>query len=176
MYGLAMDATTTDADGYFDIHNLSPGRYIAGVNLRDLPSQYNPYARTLYPGGTAEPAILTLSLGQTIDLGTWQMPPPLAVVRVAGIVTWSDGTPAAGVYVSASDRTGNPVEVARGAGGATSSEDGRFVVELRQGRVYTFAARDRQSRMVPVSAPRLEVGARVLELVRIVIQRRPLPQ
>ena len=170
VYGLPMDAATTDSNGYFDMQNLPPGRYIAGVNLKDLPNQYNRYARTLYPGDTPEPEVLTLSLGQTIDLGSWQLPAPLEVVRVAGIVTWSDGTPAAGVSVSVSDSTGNPVERARGAGGATSDADGRFVVELRRSRVYTFAARDRQSKPLPLSAPRLEIGAGVPQVVRIVIQ------
>ena len=169
VYGLPLDAATTDSNGYFDMQNLSPGRYIAGVNLKDLPNQYNPYARTLYPGDTPEPEVLTLSLGQTIDLGTWRLPAPLEVVRVAGIVTWSDGTPAAGVYVSVLDRTENPVERARGAGGATSDADGRFVVDLRRRRVYTFAARDRQSKPLPLSAPRLEIGAGVPQVVRIVI-------
>lgn len=105
-----------------------------------------------------------------MDLGTWQLPPPLEVVRVAGIITWSDGAPAAGVYVSVFDRTGDPVELARGAGGATSGEDGRFVLEVRRGRVYTFAARDRQSRLLPVLGPRLEIGASAPESVRIVIR------
>jgi hypothetical protein len=176
IYGLPMELTTTDAEGHFEIRHLPPGRYVAGVNLSDLPSRYNPYPRTVYPGGISEPHVITLSLGQTVDLGTWQMPLPLAVVRVAGVVTWSDGTPAGGIYVGASDRTGDPVEVARGAGGATSGDDGRFVIELRQGRVYTFMARDQQSKVLPVSGPRLEIGARTPEPIRIVIQRRPPQQ
>ncbi len=169
-YGLPIEASTTDEDGYFAIRSLPPGDYIAGVNLQDLPSQYNPYARTVYPSGSPEAEVLRLSLGQTVDLGTWQLPPPLEVVRVAGIITWSDGAPAAGVYVSVFDRTGDPVELARGAGGATSGEDGRFVLEVRRGRVYTFAARDRQSRLLPVLGPRLEIGASAPESVRIVIR------
>jgi hypothetical protein len=172
-YGLAIASARTDEEGYFEIPYLPPGRYLAGVNLKDLPSEYNPYARTLYPGGTSEPHVITLSLGQIVDLGTWPMPPPLAVVRVSGIATWSDGSPAAGVYVGVWDRTGNPVEMARGAGGATTGADGRFVLELRQGRIYTFMARDPQSRQLPVSGPRLEIGARAPEPVRIVIQRGP---
>jgi hypothetical protein len=172
LYGLAIASATTDTEGYFEIDALPPGRYVIGVNLKDLPSEYNPYARTVYPGGTAQPHIVTLSLGQTVDLGTWQMPPPLAVVRITGMVTWNDGSPAVGVYVGVSDRTGNPVERARGAGGATSGQGGRFVLEVRQGRTYTFTASDRQSGQLPVSAPRLEIGA-APEPVRIVIQREP---
>lgn len=141
------------------------------MNLEDLPSEYNPYSRTVYPSGTSEPEVITLSLGQIVDLGTWQMPAPLEVVRLQGVITWNDGSPAAGVYVGVWDRTGNPVELARGAGGATAEADGRFVLPVRKGRVYTFRVRDRQSRFVPVQAPRIEIGAGTPEPVRLVIQR-----
>ncbi len=159
----------TDAEGYFEIGGLSPGRYLTGVNLKDLPNEYNPYARTVYPGGDSAPHIVTLSLGQTADLGTWQMPPPLAAVRLAGVVTWNDGSPAVGVFVGVRD------DIARAVGGARSDKEGRFVLELRQGRSYTFTttARDPQSGQLPVSAPRLDIGASAPDPVRIVIQREP---
>jgi len=160
---------TTDEDGFFDVRTLPPGRYIAGVNLRDLPNKHNPYPRTVYPGPLSDPHVIVLRLGQTVDLGTWYMPSPLPVVRVAGIVTRRDGIPVAGAYVGAWDRTGDPVERARGAGGATSGEDGRFVLELRQGRVYTFIARDPQSKQLRISGPRLDTGSTLPELIRIVV-------
>jgi hypothetical protein len=173
LYGLASEGSPTDADGYFEVRSLPPGRYIVGVNLKDLPNQYNPYARTVFPGGDADPQIITLSLGQIFDLGTWQMPRPLAVVKVAGLITWKDGTPAGEVYVSALDRTGNPVERARGAGGATSALDGRFVLDLREGRVYTFMARDKQPALLPVVGPRIETGPTPPAPLVLVIQRDP---
>jgi hypothetical protein len=168
-YGLAMDGARTDGEGFFELRNLPPGRYIAGVNLKDLPSKYNPYARAVYPGAHSDPHVIELALGQAVDLGVWHMPPPLAVVRVAGILTRRDGTPVAGVFVGAWDRTGYPVESARGAGSATSGNDGRFILELRQGRVYTFTARDKQSKIVRISGPRIDTGRPVPELIRIVV-------
>jgi hypothetical protein len=92
------------------------------------------------------------------------------VVKTAGEITWQDGSPAAGLPVVAWDRTGNPVERGRGAGGATSGPDGRFVLELRQGRVYTFAARDKQSPL-PITAPRIQIGTASPPPIRLVIQR-----
>ncbi len=168
-FGPRTASATTDTEGYFEIGGLPPGRYLTGVNLKDLPSEYNPYARTVYPGGGSAPHIVTLSLGQTADLGTWQMPPPLAAVRVAGVVTWRDGSPAVGVYVGVRDNiAGVRDDIARGVGGATSDTDGRFVLELRRGRSYTFTAG-----RLPVSAPRLDIGASAPDPVRIVIQREP---
>jgi len=77
--------------------------------------------------------------------------------------------PAAGVYVGAWDQTGNPVERARGAG-PTSAKDGRFVLDLRESRVYTFMARDK-SALLPVAGPRIEVGATPPDSILLVIQR-----
>jgi hypothetical protein len=114
-----------------------------------------------------------LSLGQAVDLGNWTPAPPPAVVKAAGLVTWKDGTPAAGIFVSASDQTGNPVERARGAGGATSAADGRFVLDLRQGRVYMFLARDKQSASLPLAGPRVEIGAGSPAPLILVIPRDP---
>jgi hypothetical protein len=170
VYGLSTPSTTTNADGDFEIEGLSPGRYIVGVNLTDLVNEYNPYARAVFPGHGSEPVVVTLSLGEAVDLGIWELPPPVPVVKAAGVVAWQDGSPAAGVYVSASDRTGNPVERGRGVGGATSGPDGRFVIELRQGRVYTFTARDKQFAL-PIALTRIQIGTASPPPIRLVIQQ-----
>jgi hypothetical protein len=173
-YGLPKVSGYTQENGDLEITGLPPGRYIVGVNLSDLPSKYRPHARTLYPSEGGEPTIVTLGVGQTYDLGTWKLPPPLEIVNVAGTVVWQDGSPAAGIYVGAWDRTGNPVETARGAGGATAGADGRFVIELRRGRVYTFTARGKDSgAALPVEAPRIETGGGPPPPIRIVIRRGP---
>jgi hypothetical protein len=65
--------------------------YIVGTNLADLPSEYRPYARAIYPGG-GERTILRIGLGQAHELGTWQIPPPLPIVKITGVATWMDGT------------------------------------------------------------------------------------
>jgi hypothetical protein len=168
--GLFTVSTMTDADGSFSIESLSPGRYIVGVNLEDRVSEYNSYARAVFPGPGSDPVVVTLSLGEAVDLGIWELPPPVPVVKAAGVVAWQDGSPAAGVYVSASDRTGNPVERGRGVGGATSGPDGRFVIELRQGRVYTFTARDKQFAL-PIALTRIQIGTASPPPIRLVIQQ-----
>jgi hypothetical protein len=82
-----------------------------------------------------------LSLGQAVELGRWQLEPPLAVVRIAGLFTWKDGTPARGVYVSLWDVGRGAADRMRGAGGAMSGPDGQFVLDGREGRVYQLKAR-----------------------------------
>jgi hypothetical protein len=169
-YGLHTESSMTDKDGHFDLRALPAGRYIVGVNLKDLPNNYNPYARTVFPGGNLDPQVIVLGLGEVVDLGIWHMPPPLPVVRVAGIVVRTDGVPVGGVYVGSWDRTGDPVERARGAGGATTGGDGRFVLDLREGRVYTFTVRGPNNGSLRISAPRLDTSQAVPALIRIVVE------
>jgi hypothetical protein len=171
-YGFAPVEVRSDGNGYFDVEHLPPGHYIAAINLRDLPDEWNPYPRTVYPASDEPPQVIELTLGQTVDLGPWVLPPPLKVVEVSGVITWHDGTPAAGVNVSASDVTGNPAERARGAGGATSGPHGQFMIKLRERREYTFIARIGSGPRLPVAAPRITTRSAVPP-VRIVIQANP---
>ena len=148
-----------------------PASTSSGSIWRTFPVSYNPYARTVYPSNGSGTHVVNLALGQTHDLGTWRLPPPVRVVKVEGVVVWQDGTPAAGLWIGAWDRTGNPTQFARGAGSAKTGADGRFVMELRQGRVYTFSAAesDNQPAVLAVAAPRIETTGPVGP-VRIVIR------
>ena len=168
-YGLSTSQVTSDRNGFFELTRLGPGRYIVGVNLKDLPNQYNPYGRTLYPGAGFEPDIIELALGQAIDLGTWRLPLPLPTTRIEGIVVRTDGAPVAEVFVGSWDETGNPVERARGAGSDVSGPDGRFVLELRQGREYTFTARRKGGQALRIEPLRLATEQRARVAIRIVV-------
>ena len=163
----------SDDDGFFELRDLPPGRYIAGINLRDLPSEYRPYARVIFPGGNEPPMTIELALGQNVNLGRWAIPPALSVVKLTGTITWKDGTPAGGVYVSLSDVGRNAASRARGAGGAMSGPDGRFVIDAREGRVYRFVARlGGTGPALILSAPQIEAHAG-LGPIALVIQRDP---
>jgi hypothetical protein len=171
MYGISSASTTTEADGRFEVGGLPPGEYMLGVNLDDLPSDYRPYPRTLYPSDGTDGRVFTIGR-DPLDIGTWTLPPPLPVVTLSGIVVWADGTPAAGVDVSVWDETNNPVQVARGAGGAIAAVDGRFSIRVRQGRSYRFGARGKDSRLLNVIGPRLTIGTDAIEPVRLIVAPR----
>ena len=168
-YGLPIATAYTDADGFFELRGLPPGSYIVGVNLRDLPSQYNPHPRVVYPGLGQPAHVITIALGQAADLGTWQLPPPLPVVKIEGTITWIDDSPAAGVYVSLWDVTGRPVDRLRGAGGATSDANGRFVIDGRAGRAYKFIAHVNNGPDLLVSSPEIHTTGPVT--VKLVARR-----
>ena len=164
----------SDDRGFFELRELPPGRYLAGINLQDLPNQYQPYARTIFPGGNEPPMTIELALGQSVDLGRWVIPPPLAVIKLAGTITWKDGTPAAGVYVSLLDVGQNAASPARGAGGAMSGPDGRFVVDSREGRAYRFIARlAGTGPLLRISAPQIDARAGVGPIAIVIHQDPP---
>ena len=163
----------SDDSGLFELRELPPGRYIVGLNLQDFPTQYRPYARTIFPGGNEPPMAIELELGQSANLGHWVIPPPLAVIKLTGTITWKDGTPAAGVYVGLSDIGQDAASPARGAGGAMSGTDGRFVVDAREGRSYRFIARPAGTGpLLRISAPQIDARAGVGPIA-IVIEQDP---
>jgi hypothetical protein len=171
---VSLPAGYPDEQGRFEIAELPPGRYIVGINLENRPpSQYAPYARTVYPSDGTDGTIVTIAHGETFDLGEWRLPPPVPTVRLDGVVVWEDGTPAAGVGVAAFDVTGNPD--ARGAltASTTSVQDGRFTIELRQGRVYTLALSGKAGRRLPSAPARVETSASPPAPIRLVIQGKP---
>ena len=160
----------SDADGYFELIHLPPGRFIVGLNLRDLPNRNQPYARTVFPGGTEPSMPIVLALGQAADLGRWAIPQPLAPVTLAGRIVWKDGTPAGGAQVRISD-VGRNTSRPRHAGSATATSDGHFMLDAREGRTYEFTAVV-GNRPVPIAALRVEARAG-LAPVQIIIQLDP---
>ena len=171
---LEVVSARSDDSGFFELRDLPPGRYIAGINLQDAPSQFRPYARTIFPGGNEPPMTLEVALGQSVDLGRWVLPPPLAVIKLTGAITWKDGTPAAGVYVGLSDIGQNAASPARGAGGAMSGTDGRFVVDAREGRAYRFIARlAGTGPLLRISAPQIDARAGVGPIAIVIHQDPP---
>ena len=95
------------------------------------------------------------------------------MIKLTGTITWKDGTPAGGVSVSLSDVGRNAASRGRGAGGAMSGPDGRFVIDAREGRVYRFIGRlGGTVRALILSAPQIEAHAG-LGPIALVIHRDP---
>jgi hypothetical protein len=76
--------TRSSADGTFEVGEIPPGRDTVGVNLRGTPTLSNRYERLTYPGGGSDGEVITMTLGQTADLGTMRIPAPLRVLKVTG--------------------------------------------------------------------------------------------
>ena len=96
------------------------------------------------------------------------------MIKLTGTIAWKDGTPATGVYVSLLDIGQNAESPARGAGGAMSGPDGRFVVDSREGRAYRFIARlAGTGPLLRISAPQIDARAGVGPIAIVIHQDPP---
>ena len=163
----------SDDSGLFELRELPPGRYIVGLNLQDFPTQYRPvrpHHLSWRQRATDGDRARARSERESWTLGDSTAP---GRDQVDGAITWKDGTPAAGVYVGLSDIGQNAASPARGAGGAMSGTDGRFVVDAREGRSYRFIARPAGTGpLLRISAPQIDARAGVGPIA-IVIQQDP---
>jgi hypothetical protein len=113
----------TDSHGAYRFEHLPPGRYIVGINLRDLlmAVRATPYRQP----GDDEPSIIEIGNGTHIELGVLRLPPPSAKRQIAGMVKWSDGRALRRVRVQVFEDVG---------------ADGAFSAELFDGRTYIVKA------------------------------------
>jgi carboxypeptidase family protein len=135
---IPMDRAETDVNGTFEFTELSPGRYIVGVDLTRRSSARVVFPTTFYPG-TADrslSAVVQLAEGQHRDLEPMRLPPPRRAYRLTGTVSFDDGRAAAGVGVYLMDGANQFAQV----GGATTGPDGVFSVLVHEGLSYIAGA------------------------------------
>lgn len=124
--------TRTLPDGTFEASEIPPGRYLVGINLRGTPTPSNRYERLILQNGAPDREGIAVALGQSVDLGTLQIPAPIRVIKVTGVVTRQDGSPVANFDVFAHEST----VAGRFVAAARTGADGRFTMELMDGRTY----------------------------------------
>jgi len=126
----------TKPDGYFEMDNLPPGRFVVGVTLDQKPSADSPFPRTFYPGVPSldEATIVELQRGQQQSIGSMKLPPRLAAVSVPGMVTDVEGRPAADVFIAAYNNWRTVATSTR------TDKDGKFVLSLYAGYTYSLRA------------------------------------
>lgn len=160
----------TDPEGNFRVSELPPGRYVVGLNLTDLPDRLRPYPRTLYARKGEASTPVEVALGQAVDIGAWQIPPPLAAIKISGTLAWIDGSPAGGMTVTLLDTTDPRRGRGRFAGTALADAQGHFVVEGRDGRTYQFEVMSRSGRVRIVTPPAV-TASRDTAPIRLVLER-----
>lgn len=164
------DIVRSDEYGYFEFKRVAPGRYVVGLNLSDEPTEYRPYARFVYSATGSEPEVLDLSLGESRDIGPWQVPAPLAMVPLIGRVVWRDGTAAGGVGVELRDVT-NGSKLGERQYGLTDAH-GRFDFRVFTTRTYTVHVFiDGTRKRHYLAAPTTVVAAPGLQPLSILVAR-----
>jgi Carboxypeptidase regulatory-like domain len=100
---------TTDAAGRFEFTELTPGRYVAGVDLfrilELLPDPTVAFPVTYHPGtpDSLYATVIDMRGGERHDLAPMTIAPALRQRQLKGTVRFEDGTPAAGARVILGD-------------------------------------------------------------------------
>jgi hypothetical protein len=166
----SLPAITTEG-GYFEFMDLSPGRYTVGMSLRWGPSELSPYPRTVYPGPSSPPETIVVAFGNAVQLQPWKVP-RLTPAKVSGTLVWRDGAPASRIALVALDVTDVPVGKAR-AGVAMADENGRFSLDVWEGRSYALMVNVAPRGRTPTDVTRLPVTAGMGPVrVRISVDRQ----
>jgi len=109
---------TADAAGRFEFSEVTPARYVLGVDLLKksyMPSDPNAVFGPTYHPGTPDPlraTIVDIRGGERHDLAPMTLPIPLRAHRLTGTVKYADGTPAAGATVMLGDPVKKWLELA----------------------------------------------------------------
>jgi hypothetical protein len=129
----------TDAGGSFEFLDVSPGRYVVGVDLTRRMDPRVVFPTTFHPG-TTSPALATivqLEGGQHRDLEPMMLPSPRRSFRLTGTVVREDGSPAPGVFISLRDGVEKWRQVAVGS---KTEFDGSFSFVVYEGLSYVASA------------------------------------
>lgn len=128
-------SASSDAAGSYEFTDLSPGRYLVGVDLTRRMNAEIVFPTTFYPGvGDPKTAtIVELSAGEQRELGVLTLPAPRRTRRLTGRVVHQDGTPAQGVFVSLQDGEARWRQVAVGI---RTESDGSFSFSVHEGLSY----------------------------------------
>lgn len=163
--------TFTTEGGHFEFKGLPPGRYRVGLSLRRAPSESSPYARTVYPG-PLPPETIVVAFGGAVQLQPWKVP-RLTPAKVSGTLVWRDGAPASRIALVALDVTDVTGKKAPRGGIAMTDENGRFSLEVWEGRSYALAVNLPGPGRTPTDVSRLSVTAGMGPVrVRISVDRQ----
>ena len=148
----------TDADGFFDIGHVPPGRF-------ELVFPSSP--RTLVPSGQrAGQAAFSLQAGERADKGTLTLPPDVSLVTLRGEVVDRSGRPVPGVDLLIKADAGDGV---RPVGGIVTDAAGRFAISVRAGGPYRVFARLRRNGRLESGGVTGVVAADLTPLLRVTI-------
>ena len=131
--------TSSDSGGRFEFADVSPGRYVVGVDLTRRMDADVIFPTTLHPGtpDAAVATVIQIDGGQHRDLEPIVLPPARRTYRLTGVVAFQDGTPASGAFISLVDGTATWRQV---AAAIKTQVDGTFAFLVHEGLGYVARA------------------------------------
>jgi hypothetical protein len=129
----------SDTVGRFAFPKIPPGKYTLSINFDDKPTELSPYATFFYPNAKkrADAEIFEIDGSAKPRTITFQLPPPLAQLKVIGKVVNREGQPVPEVYVHLRDvmfgEVGFPFS-------AQTDKNGNFAFKGFENRLYQVGA------------------------------------
>lgn len=124
-------------DGRVEWADVTPGRYVIGLNVTQPPDPARPRPSLFYPGVT-DPASahrFEVGMGERVDLDTLRLPPTPPRQRITGVVLRADGSPVRGADIAL--KSAAPFARGRVVGRSVrTGADGRFSIAAVQGHRY----------------------------------------
>jgi hypothetical protein len=142
----------TDKDGRYRIGGLMAGRYIVGVNVRDVLTGDVPYAAVMHRvDGVDGPAIVTLDANGQVDLPPLRLPAETPTREIHGVLKVEDGSSADDIQIDLreADREHQSIDRLQGHGAIATAvyvhwDDHRhpegFSGRAFEGRTYVISA------------------------------------
>jgi hypothetical protein len=126
---------SSDASGNYEFREVSPGRYVVGVDLVRRMDADVVFPTTFYPGtpDAARATVVQLEGGEQRELEPITLPPARRSYRLGGTVVFADARPASAVFISLSD---GAVPWRQVAVGTKTQSDGTFSFVVHEGLSY----------------------------------------
>jgi len=130
---------TADAGGRFEFTDVSPGRYVVGIDLTRRIDADLVFPPTYHPGtaDAASATVVQLEGGEQRELEPLVLPLPRRPYQLTGTVVFPDGTTVSGAFVSLSDGLERWRQVAVGI---KTESDGAFSIRVHEGLSYLARA------------------------------------
>jgi hypothetical protein len=129
----------SDAGGHFEFSEMSPGRYVVGVDLTRRMDAEIVFPTTYHPGATdpAAATVVQLAGGEHRQVDPMTLPPARRPYRLTGTVVFEDGSVASGAFIWLRDGIAMWRQVAVGI---KTDSDGSFSFLVHQGLSYVAQA------------------------------------
>ena len=134
---------TTDERGKYEISGLFPGRYVVGVNLRDVVTKRTPHPIVIFKDAAGRDDV-DVGPGEYVELPSLRLPAQSTMRRLAGIVERSDGLSVGRAFVTV--READRTELGSDVAFMRADEGGRFSVDVFEGRTYLIIAEQQDPR------------------------------